>query len=45
MSLMPKYIFNKDTLTYEVYASSGKLKFIFSIVLENTGTAMTVMNI
>lgn len=28
MSLMPKYIFNKDTLTYEVYTSSGKLKFM-----------------
>lgn len=25
---MPKYIFNKETLTYEVYASSGKLKFL-----------------
>ena len=25
---MPKYIFNKETLTYEVYASSRKLKFL-----------------
>ena len=42
---MPKYIFNKDTLNYEVYTSSGKLKFAKGIAVFAASVAVAFLYI
>ena len=42
---MPKYIFNKDTLNYEVYTSSGKLKLAKGIAVFAASVAVAFLYI